>query len=427
MELALANPNITKVTLGADIAGDFTIERSIEIDLAGNNISGTLNFTHNDSVASEISNSGLAATVNTVNINTKNASFTQGAGVTVTNLNLIDVKPATYTNEGTVGTVTITDADARFLNNGTTNNVVVDTTGTVILGGGNPITKVLVSQAATVTVEQNSIVTTLEVNAVATVQGSGTVGTVSGTTAPTVGSDITVENNTSTATTVNVSNESQLQAALENATVTTITLAKDLTVTSAVELSREVTLNGNNKILTVKGAAKANAISGLGILADNVTVEDLTVKLATDAPLAAGTYEPLVQLWNDNLVEIYNASNITLKNVSVDGSEKAQNGIYVNNDAKDLTVNFNNISTTRNHWAGVGINAKTGTTVTTTFTNVTGADFAETTPAVYTEGAGTRTVNGLNVAGLTNTAAGTVKPGFPSDAGKTAQEWWTKQ
>ncbi len=133
----------------------------MEIDLNGNNIAGTVNFTHNQTGASKLSGTG---TVGTVNITTKYASFTQEAGVTVTNLNLIDVKPATYTNAGTVGTVTITDADARFLNNGTTTTVNVNSAGTVILGGSATIPTVVVQKAGNVKIEENTTVTALTVD-----------------------------------------------------------------------------------------------------------------------------------------------------------------------------------------------------------------------------------------------------------------------
>ncbi|MFJ7934363.1 hypothetical protein [Sporosarcina sp. NPDC096371] len=59
---------------------------------------------------------------------------------------------------------------------------------------------------------------------------------------------------------------------------------------------------------------------------------------------------------NDNLIEIY--SNATLKNVTVKNGKKA--GIYVNNDkaATTITVNFENITTADNNWAGIGLVAQ---------------------------------------------------------------------
>lgn len=215
---------------------------------------------------------------------------------------------------------------------------------------------------------------------------------------------------------------------MSNPAVSTVELSGNITTASAIVLSRAVTLDGKGFTLSVKSPAVANTVSGLGITADNVEVKNLTVKLALDAPLAQELYQTdaLVLSWNDNLVEVYEATGVKLTNVNVDGSGKAQAGIYVNNASKGMVVTFDNVSTQGNRWAGVGVNANGSTTVKADFINVTAASFGETTPAVYTEGAGVRNVTGLTITGITNTPAGTVKASFEGNAGKTAQEWWTK-
>lgn len=58
---------------------------------------------------------------------------------------------------------------------------------------------------------------------------------------------------------------------------------------------------------------------------------------------------------SDNLIEIY--SNATLENVTVKNGKK--NGIYVNHNGQgEITVNFKDITTEGNAWAGIGLVAQ---------------------------------------------------------------------
>ena len=121
---------------------------------------------------------------------------------------------------------------------------------------------------------------------------------------------------------------------------------------------------------------------GLFISNDNVIIKNLTIT-------RAGTTN------TDNLVEIY-GNNATLENVTV--TNGAKNGIYVNNNGKGaLTVNFRNITTSGNAWAGVGLVAqKVGDSIVANFTGT--KSFNESTH-VYADITGyqdTVTVNGLS-------------------------------
>ena len=146
----------------------------MEINLNGNNITGTLNYAFAGAGVSKLSGNG---TVNQVDVNTPLASFNQGAGVTITTLNLINVAPATYTNNGTITTANITDTDARFLNQGTAtvSTLNVNTTGFVTLGGNAPITQVVVANAGSVDIAPGTTVTGLVVNGSTTVNNAGVI------------------------------------------------------------------------------------------------------------------------------------------------------------------------------------------------------------------------------------------------------------
>lgn len=154
----------------------------MEINLNENNIAGTLNYAFGGAGVSKLSGNG---TVNQVDVNTPLASFNQGNGVTITTLNLVNVAPATYTNNGKIITANITDTDARFLNQG---NATVDTLtvntpidGTVTLGGDAPLGNVVVTQAGSVDVLGGTIIADLEVNGSTTVNNAGTITGLSGT------------------------------------------------------------------------------------------------------------------------------------------------------------------------------------------------------------------------------------------------------
>ena len=94
-----------------------------------------------------------------------------------------------------------------------------------------------------------------------------------------------------------------------------ITLKNSIVLTSSVELSKNVTLDGNGHTLyintTGNGATTAEGLS-IPAGAENVVIENIIITTATHG---------------DNLIEIN--GDATLKNVTAIGGKKA--GIYVNN------------------------------------------------------------------------------------------------
>jgi hypothetical protein len=147
-----------------------------------------------------------------------------------------------------------------------------------------------------------------------------------------------------------------------------------------LEPAAGVTIDGNGKTLTFDNGTGTGATSaeGLYIKNDGVVIKNIVIDNVTH---------------KDNLIEIY--SNATLENVTV--SNGAKNGIYVNNDGKGpITVNFKDVTTSGNAWAGVGLVAqKASDSIVANFTGTN--SFAETTHvyADITGYQGTVTVNGL--------------------------------
>ena len=182
MNAALAISTINKITLSASIEGDFYVAHPLEINLNGHNITGALNYIYNLPGESRLVSENNVATVSTVKVGTPYASFVQGENVTVTTLNLENVKPGTYTNNGKITTANITDTDARFLNEGsaTVDTLNINTAGFVTLGGSSKLDNVIVTKAKSVNIESGTIITKLEVNSATTVNNAGTITELAG-------------------------------------------------------------------------------------------------------------------------------------------------------------------------------------------------------------------------------------------------------
>ncbi|MEX3621501.1 pectate lyase-like adhesive domain-containing protein [Viridibacillus arvi] len=139
-----------------------------------------------------------------------------------------------------------------------------------------------------------------------------------------------------------VSNTEELSKALANEKVKTIKLTSNITSTTPVAPKAGVTIDGAGNELAVHTVSPEgnNTADGVFIQEKDVTLKNITI---------TGTH-------NDNLVEIY-GDNATLENVTVTGSKKA--GIYVNhNGVGDINVNFKNVHTDANNWAGIGLIAQ---------------------------------------------------------------------
>ncbi|PWA12641.1 hypothetical protein DCC39_05310 [Pueribacillus theae] len=163
-------------------------------------------------------------------------------------------------------------------------------------------------------------------------------------------------------------NAKDLKEALENESITRIVLTDNISVDEPIIPAAGVTIDGNGHELKFSNTGDgANSAEGLYIANDGVIIKNLTI-------------DGVNVTHGDNLIEIY--SNATLENVTVKNGKK--NGIYVNhNSAGDITVNFKNITTDKNNWAGIGLVAqKAGATLTANFTGTN--SFGETV-GVYSE------------------------------------------
>ncbi len=169
-----------------DITGDLTLSKLVNIDLNGKKLDGNMSVT--DLLSSgtvTLSNTGGvgAEVTGTLTVNTPNADFVVGSGVTVTGLTTItDVNGSTFTNNGNLGAVTITDNDASFVN-----KPGASLTGDLTIAGANsdvritatePIANVVVTGAGSkINVVSGTIETLTSKAANVELTGSGTVTT----------------------------------------------------------------------------------------------------------------------------------------------------------------------------------------------------------------------------------------------------------
>lgn len=167
LDAALADELVTSIKITTDFgktavpAEPIVIDRAVNVEL-GTNVE---NLVFDTEQSGTIKLSG-AHTVANLTVNTPNAEFKLEQGTTATKTLLEDTFSKTFTNDGTIGTVTITDVNGAGFEtgiNGTTNKVIIDTTGAVTLGGA--VTNVELEEAADVTVAEGATVTTITANA----------------------------------------------------------------------------------------------------------------------------------------------------------------------------------------------------------------------------------------------------------------------
>lgn len=133
-------------------------------------------------------------------------------------------------------------------------------------------------------------------------------------------------------TSASVSDEDELNDALDTATITDITLTSDITVNATVEVDHAVTINGNNKKITAAPTVTGSAvlITGRGA----VRINNLTVD---------GGGNPIQG------IQAYVASDVKL--TSVTSMNNAKSGIMVNGS----TVTVSDVTTSGNGWHGINV------------------------------------------------------------------------
>ncbi len=111
-----------------------------------------------------------------------------------------------------------------------------------------------------------------------------------------------------------VANEKALNWALENEFVNAIVFMKDITgLTSAVHIRNNVHIIGNGSKLEFTSLDGEEKNSAVIVFADGVIIEGLTVKTVRNEEKWTGAYA----------VQVYDAKNVTLRNVTLTGGDAA--------------------------------------------------------------------------------------------------------
>ena len=130
---------------------------------------------------------------------------------------------------------------------------------------------------------------------------------------------------------------STIQAAINNANSgDTINLSSDFTITQQININKSLILNGNNHKIFSNFTKTGNVNnSAIGIFANNVTLNDLTVDGSNGKKLHG--------------INVYEATNVVLNNVTLKNNKKA--GLVVNGS----NVKVNNIKTSNNGWYAINV------------------------------------------------------------------------
>lgn len=136
-----------------------------------------------------------------------------------------------------------------------------------------------------------------------------------------------------------VTSSAELNDALANNEITTIKLGADLTISSTLSITRDITLDGNGKTLTYTGTDRAFQITG-----GTVVINDLTVNMPGNTPEGSRG----INLYNGDTNK---AIDVTLNNVTVNGYKAYAVNIGGGKDNK-LTIN----NSTLTGYAAINVN-----------------------------------------------------------------------
>lgn len=187
-----------------------------------------------------------------------------------------------------------------------------------------------------------------------------------------------------------VTDEASLTSAIANASK--IFIANDITLTAPVVVNQTVSINGNGKTLTAPqaGFAGLSHNSAVVIQANDVEVTNLTVDANAATP---GTWQTPARFG----MQVYDATGVKLTDVTL---KNGQAGLLVNAATADASVEANGVNTEGNGFGGMEVYAAAGHTATLNLVDFNQNGFASTTPAIWTEGAGTRVVDTANSIGM---------------------------
>ncbi len=152
------------------------------------------------------------------------------------------------------------------------------------------------------------------------------------------GIDIVNESSAPDQSVAYATNQAELKAALENAGIATINITANFGITEEMHVTRPVTINGRDNVITVTAdlGNENGSKHAIGVYAENpgmVTINDLTVN---NAGKAYG-------------INTYDEADLVLNNVEIIGSKGA--GLTVNGS----TVTATELKTSGNAWGGVNV------------------------------------------------------------------------
>lgn len=333
---ALANTNITSITFGSNftVNSTVTVNRAVTINGAGKTLTA----------GAGVTGTGLLITASNVTV----TDLTVDAG----NLYIQAIQAYTVTGITLDGVTAKNAGKSGIMVNGSTVTVRDVTTSGNAWHGINVDQGSGVTSAAILTVEGTSAHTEAGPDIFIDDTATGSVVDSAGQYAQiTSGPAIAYYLST-------VSNETELTEALANPGITTIKLGTSFTVNAAVNVNRNVTIDGNGKTLSAGSASVRHAILVTG---SNVTIKNLTVN------------------GNDHLVhgiQAYTATNVVLESVTV--KDNGKSGLLVNGS----TVAVTDLTTTGNGWNGVNVDQGSGVTSPATLT-VNGTSQHDETDAIW--------------------------------------------
>jgi hypothetical protein len=288
---ALANANITTITLTASFTASPTITRSLTMNFGAYTLTGNLTFNHTGTGTSVLTGNAGNRIIGNLTVDTANASFNNGVTVSGT-VNVVNVAIGTWTESADGNTLTITDSNgATIIVTGNPGSVTVseDASGslTVTVNAGATVTNITSNAPVNIVVAAGATVTNITAAAGSggsTITNNGTTGTL------TVNAPINLVANVAPAiTTIGASGSAVITGTgagdipVVNVTAITVTAAGNATTVingGTLQMSAAATpIDATNKTVTwsVTNGTGTATISNTGLLtatgAGTVTVK----------------------------------------------------------------------------------------------------------------------------------------------------------
>ena len=145
-------------------------------------------------------------------------------------------------------------------------------------------------------------------------------------------------------TSITVTTEEQLKAALGNAAYTEIIFGDDIELSDTVEITRKVAIDGKRHTLSAPG--KGNVLRV--VQADSVSLKNLTVAGDSEGEVGAPSWQ------GHYAIQVYDSQGVTLENVSANSSDA---GLLVNGAAVTLK---GAIDVSGNEYGGIEVSQGSG-------------------------------------------------------------------